>query len=87
MLCYIIKLMENKGKDYRIFFVDTEDETAKKKLREALKRDIGHDDISILYTRTTWAVALFDRTDRQMDEFIRKLTGECSGVAVYKITH
>ncbi|MCR5474752.1 MAG: HD-GYP domain-containing protein [Lachnospiraceae bacterium] len=87
MLCYIIKLMENKGKDYRIFFVDTEDETAKKKLREALKRDIGHDDISILYTRTTWAVALFDRTDRQMDEFIRKLTGECNGVAVYKITH
>ena len=87
MLCYIIKLMENKGKDYRILFVDTEDETAKKKLREALKRDIGHDDISILYTRTTWVVALFDRTDRQMDEFIRKLTGECSGVAVYKITH
>ncbi len=77
MLCYIIKLMEKKGKKYTVFFVGTNDDTDRegtwKAIRESVRASIGPHDVNIKYTRYSNVVALYDANDERIRGFIAGL--------------
>lgn len=69
MLCYVIKLMEKKGKEYRVLFLGAD--VAPEEVSAAL----GPHDMNIMYTPDTRVLALYDRTDSETEEFIRGFSG------------
>ncbi len=71
MLCYIIKLMENKKKKYDIFFIDRydKDDEKNKELDEVIKSFIGNHDVNIRYTEDLSLIALFDKKEAAIDMF------------------
>ena len=71
MLCYVMKLMERKGMDYDIVFVETESDM--EDLRKTIKEKAGIHDVTILYTKERYIVALFDRDEEETNEFIKTL--------------
>ena len=72
MLCYIIKLMEQKGKDYKVLFIGAEndDEDSINAIREALRGQTERHDVNIEYTKTQNVVALYDAGDDEVDAYI-----------------
>lgn len=75
MLCYVMKLMERKGKDYRIIFFDAAE--IKNELSEVLKEHTDAHDIKLHYTDTQYIIALFDKTQEVMDSLIKDLKEKC----------
>lgn len=80
MLCYMIKLMEKKGKYYRILFVGPKSNTenitegtdsAREELTAFISANITAHDTNIRYNETLNVVALFDRNDEETEAFVR----------------
>ncbi|MCR5674911.1 MAG: HD-GYP domain-containing protein [Lachnospiraceae bacterium] len=92
MLCYIMKLMEKKGKEYRILYVGVAGREHEEEgreageimpmIREALRENIAGHDINIEYTATRNIVALYDRSEEETDAFIRRITALCPMASV-----
>ncbi|MBR5115679.1 MAG: HD domain-containing protein [Lachnospiraceae bacterium] len=92
MMCYVMKLMENKGRIYQVFFigVGSEDVLANsdrvsdlwQQLSDVLAEQIGPHDMNLKYTPARNIVALFDQTPEQAEEFIRRIRKNCPSVAV-----
>ncbi len=74
MLCYIIKLMENKEKSYDIFFIDRFDnDHANEELDKVIKSFIGNHDVNIRYTKDISLVALYDKRPAAIDMFMTEI--------------
>ncbi|MBQ3790236.1 MAG: HD-GYP domain-containing protein [Lachnospiraceae bacterium] len=96
MLCYIMKLMENKGRPYQVFFIGVgREETASscdraseqwQQLSDAVREQIGPHDIDIRYTASRNVVALFDQTPEQAKSFIRGIREKCPSVMIDPLT-
>ena len=96
MLCYIMKLMENKGRPYQVFFIGVgREETASscdraseqwQQLSDAVREQIGPHDIDIRYTASRNVVALFDQTPEQAKNFIRGIREKCPSVMIDPLT-
>ena len=70
MLCYIIKLMEKKGKDYRVIFLETGSApTLLDSVNDTVKKLLHTHDIHIAYTRERRLIALFDRSAEEAAAF------------------
>ena len=65
MLCYIMKLMEDKDKPFTALFVGPYD-----RVKDALKENTGKSDINIRYTRDTSIVVLFNSDNQTVGAFI-----------------
>ena len=71
MLCYIIKLMEKKGRSYRVLFAGPSDETLEgselgayiKKLSGAVSSVIDNHDITVRYSDRQSIIALYEKDD------------------------
>ena len=72
MLCYIIKLMEQKGKDYKVLFIGAENDDVDSinAIREALRGQTERHDVNIEYTLMQNVVALYDAGDDEVDAYI-----------------
>ena len=91
MLCYVMKLMEKKGNEYTVLFTGlTPDEkdgsgetwaSAKKTISE----HIGSYDVNIEYTGETNIIALYDRNDSQVNDFIAGLKGISGRITIDKL--
>ena len=76
MLCYMIKLMEKKGKSYRVVFAGPSDEMLEgtelgsyfKKLSNAVSSVIGNHDITVRYSDRQSIIALYDKDDEAADK-------------------
>ena len=75
MLCYVMKLMEKKGKEYMALFIETEDNDLM--LKDALKIVLKPHDVNILYTENRHLIALYDSDDKMRDDFIKKIREIC----------
>ncbi len=75
MLCYVMKLMEKKGKEYMALFIETEDNDLM--LKDALKIVLKPHDVNILYTESRHLIALYDSDDKMRDDFIKKIREIC----------
>ena len=78
MLCYMIKLMEKKDKQYTVMFVGVDDDpqksesevaSARRKITSLVTESITEHDINIRYNERLNVVALFDRTDEEVETF------------------
>jgi len=78
MLCYMIKLMEKKDKQYTVMFIGVDDDpqksesevaSARRKITSIVTESITEHDINIRYNERLNVVALFDRTDEEVETF------------------
>ncbi len=78
MLCYIIKLMEKKGKEFRVLFIgpgeadklsDSDLTSAQKKISSAVNDNINNHDVHIRYSEELDVVALYERSDEEIQSF------------------
>ena len=80
MLCYIIKLAENKGRHFEMMLaklkVESTTEDPNSLLNQALRPHILNKDICIEYTETQNIVVLFDRTKEEIETFKANLPEE-----------
>ncbi len=90
MLCYVIKLMEKKGKTYRVFFAGPEDPDADSrvwnKLRDTLRNYVGPHDINIQYTKLRNVIALYDRSDEETRAVLDAIRTACPSLSVTDLT-
>ncbi len=77
MACYMLKLMEKKGKFYSVLFVGPFGS-----IGDTLKECIGNKDINIRYTEEINMVALFDRTKEELSEFESKIRESMQGAEI-----
>ena len=89
MLCYIIKLMERKGRHCRVFFAgikdDTQDLKVWNKLRTVLGEYLGPHDINIQYSKIQNVIALYDRTDEETDDFLESIRKNCPLIGISEL--
>ncbi len=78
MLCYMIKLMEKKDKQYTVMYIGVEGDPQKseseiaserRKITSHITESITAHDINIRYNERLNVVALFDRTDEEVETF------------------
>ncbi len=77
MICYMIKLMEKKGRSYQVIFAGPSDDELSgneltgyfKKLSNVVGQNISNHDLTVRYTDRLSVIALFDRTDEERDRF------------------
>ena len=78
MLCYMIKLMEKKDKQYTVMYIGVDDDpqksesevaSARRKITSLVTESITEHDINIRYNERLNVVALFDRTDEEVETF------------------
>lgn len=78
MLCYIIKLMEKKGKMFEVMFIGPEDpgsmtdgdlSSARKKISSVINANICNHDVHIRYSEEYDIVALYERSDEEIQGF------------------
>ncbi|MBQ8666737.1 MAG: HD-GYP domain-containing protein [Lachnospiraceae bacterium] len=78
MLCYMIKLMEKKDKQYTVMYIGVDDDpqknesevaSARRKITSIVTESITEHDINIRYNERLNVVALFDRTDEEVETF------------------
>ena len=78
MLCYIIKLMEKKGKEYSLLFVgprrfdeltNKEISSARRIITAAITDNIRNHDVNIRYNEQFNIIALYDRSDEEKEIF------------------
>ena len=87
MMCYIIRLMEKKGKDYQIVFtkMTVEDPASLRKLNNVIGNNIGNHDMIVSYTAMRGIVALFDRTEEERNEFIERIKEVCPEAKIWPL--
>lgn len=91
MLCYMIKLMERKDKQYTVIFVGVDDDpqksenevaSARRKIASVVAESITAHDINIRYNERLNVVALFDRTDEESGAFVDMIRTKLPGIYV-----
>ena len=90
MLCYIIKLMEKKGKDYAVLFIgpgnfdeltDKQLSAARRSLAGAINAIIRNHDVTIRYDERYTIVALYDVSDLARGYFIDSVKKKCPDIS------
>ena len=91
MLCYMIKLMERKDKQYTVMFIGVDDDpqksenevaSARRKIASVVAESITAHDINIRYNERLNVVALFDRTDEESEAFVDLIRTKLPGIYV-----
>ena len=82
MICYVMKLMEKKGKLYKVLFFEASDLD---NLEKSLASHIKNHDINIGYTAASKVVALFDRSDEEIESFTDSVKTDCITARVLKL--
>ncbi len=81
MLCYVIKLMEKKGKSYSVFFVGMNKEIFDKEKWDEMREIFGNlivgHDINIQYTDRKNIIALYDRSDNETQQMMNDIITAC----------
>ena len=83
MLCYLMKLMERKGKAYSVLFAESKENI--RDLRKGAHYTIQAHDVIIRYTKTQEIIALYDRNDSQVEEYKGKLKNYCPDVVIWEL--
>ena len=83
MLCYLMKLMERKGKAYSVLFAESKENI--RDLRKGAHYTIQAHDVIIRYTKTQEIIALYDRSDSQVEEYKGKLKNYCPDVVIWEL--
>ena len=95
MLCYIIKLMEKKGKIFQVLFIgprdadklsDSDLASARKKISSAVNDNINNHDVNIRYSEELNVVALYERSDEDIQRFKDALAGSYPQVCAKDLT-
>ena len=78
MLCYIMKLKERKGERVDAFMINLADVTPEniEKAKAQIKPFLHSEDINIEYNNNKRVIAMFGKTDEEIDSFIRAIE-EC----------
>lgn len=78
MLCYIMKLKERKGERVDAFMINLADVTPEniEKAKSQIKPFLHSEDINIEYNNNKRVIAMFGKTDEEIDSFIRAIE-EC----------
>ena len=85
MLCYLIKLMEKKGKTYSVFFAgpdDSSDSETWNRMLETFKEYVGEHDVNIRYTDSLNVIALFDRSDEETMAVKDAMRANCPTIVI-----
>lgn len=91
MLCYVMKLMEKKGQEYEVLFAGMESEEAKgpaetwTRIRKSISEHTDPHDVNIAYTEWTNVIALYDRTESQVDEYISMLRSISDRISITRL--
>ncbi|WP_026653233.1 HD-GYP domain-containing protein [Butyrivibrio proteoclasticus] len=80
MLCYIMKLMENKGKDYKVVFVTVPD--MQETYRAISSENLDAHDINIQYTKDVFVVAFYDKEEQQIRSFLDTVKESCKKIEI-----
>ena len=81
MLCYIIKLMEKKGNDYIVVFAgpaagdmqDSQKQDYMDNLSKVISQNLSNHDICVRYSADLMVMALFNRTQEELEDFGQKI--------------
>jgi hypothetical protein len=84
MLCYLMKLMERKGKDFYVIFVEKKHDDDK--FKEKLRKYISPHDVGIDYTDDWYLLALYDKTQQETEAFEKELNSEFGGITIEKLS-
>ncbi|MBP5594744.1 MAG: HD-GYP domain-containing protein [Pseudobutyrivibrio sp.] len=82
MLCYIMKLMEKKGKEYIVYFASAK---SMEKLEAQIKENTSNHDVFLLYTDEQYIIALYDKTEEEKFAFINNIQMGCPDVKMVDI--
>ncbi|MBQ7470372.1 MAG: HD-GYP domain-containing protein [Pseudobutyrivibrio sp.] len=82
MLCYIMKLMEKKGKEYIVYFASAK---SMEKLEAQIKENTSNHDVFLLYTNEQYIIALYDKTEEENFVFVNSLRMGCPDVKMVDI--
>lgn len=81
MLCYVMKLMEKKGKEYAVIMAGVDDDGSSgdadswADIRKSISEHTDPHDMNIEYTERSNVIALYDRTESQVEEYTHMLEG------------
>lgn len=84
MICYIMKLMEKKGRDYRVLISEIKDPG--EGFFEAVKEHISEHDMFVSYTENESIIALFDRTEREESAFRAEILKACPEAEIRELS-
>ncbi|SFB70689.1 HD-GYP domain-containing protein [Butyrivibrio sp. YAB3001] len=84
MLCYVMKLMEKKGKDYEVVFASVGNFA--EKYQEVVKKFITAHDVNIRYTADEFIIALYDKAAEETDKFLNEIKRNCPEVVFHNLS-
>ena len=91
MLCYVMKLMEKKGKEYAVIMVGVGDDGTSgatdswADIRKSISEHTGSHDMNIEYTDRSNVIALYDRSESQVEEYIHMLEALSGRLTIKRI--
>ena len=93
MICYIIKLMEKKGRIYQVILAGPSGEVLAggeltsyiKKMTGIISRHLSNHDLTVRYTERISVIALFERSDDEIKAFIETLKADCPDIQIETI--
>lgn len=68
MLCYIMKLMERKGKEYQVLMVESDDDQTK--VRDELRKYLAAHDLIVSYEANSYLVAMYDVNEGEKQKYM-----------------
>jgi HD-GYP domain-containing protein (c-di-GMP phosphodiesterase class II) len=68
MLCYIMKLMERKGKEYQVLIVESDDDQTK--VRDELRKYLAAHDLIVSYEANSYLVAMYDVDEGEKQKYM-----------------
>ena len=68
MLCYIMKLMERKGKEYQVLMVESDDDQTK--VRDELRKYLAAHDLIVSYEANSYLVAMYDVDEGEKQKYM-----------------
>lgn len=82
MLCYILKLMEKKGKEYLVYFASAKNADM---LVNAIKEQANAHDVFLNYTNDQYIIAFYDKTEEEKFVIVNSIRMGCPGVEIVDI--
>ena len=82
MLCYILKLMEKKGKEYLVYFATAKDSEV---LVDAIKAQANAHDVFLNYTNNQYIIAFYDKTEEEEFVIIKGIRMGCPDAKIIDI--
>ncbi len=83
MLCYLMNLMEKKGKEYRILLITIDGDH--EPFRTSIFNFISEHDVDIQYTKDQYLVALYDKNDNECKDIIKTIMFHCENITVEQL--